>query len=431
MVRRTRTMPFHQKLGMVSVDYTKITDPSCVGAVAPPNIRQFEGTTTAVGSQATDSEEHPGWSRRVNNGRNIQDIGGNFFTQRRTIRGYPSNVSVKSDVLTFNSCVRYQNGYTGPVWAIDARTYPWPNSEVSSDAQLNQLGATAIARCKPTNSAANIAVTLGELIRERGISKPKVQTWEPRASTLKERADNHLDYQFGLKPLGQEIGTFAASVLDAGRLLSQYERDAGRLVRRRYTFPPRIENTDWEDLASSDMPYMGRPQAGLHNPSLSATDRKKLVVRKSIFQRRWFSGAFTYFLPHGYDARNELDRKALLAKEILGLDLDLETLWNLAPWSWAVDWFVNVGDVISNVNSFLEDGLVMPYGYMMEHTIVNVTYTRKHPNLLKTGAVDSAVTFAVETKVRRKANPFGFGVSWNGLSTIQLSILAALGITRK
>jgi hypothetical protein len=423
-------MPFHQDLGTVYVTYTKVSDPSCIGVVPPANIRQEESTTTKVGSQVTDSEEHPGWRRRVNNGSDLQDIGGDFFTQKRYVRGYPSLVSVKSDVFSLNSCVRYQNEYRGPVWAIDARTYPWPNSEVSSNSKLDQLGATAISRCKPTNSAANIATTIGELVRERGISKPQVQTWEPRTAALKERADNFLDYQFGLKPLGQEIGTFAACVLDSERLLAQYERDAGRVVRRRYTFPPRVEETDWEDLASSDMPYMGRPQAGLHNSSVSFDDRKKLVVRKNILQKQWFSGAFIYYLPHGYDARNEIDRKALLAKEILGLDLDLETIWNLAPWSWAVDWFSNAGDVISNVNSFLEDGLVMPYGYMMEHTIVNVTYTRKHPNLLKSGAVDSAVTMVVETKVRRKANPFGFGVSWNGLSNIQLAILAALGITR-
>lgn len=416
---------------MVRVKYEKSLDPSCLGAVKPPDIRQFEGTTTAVGSQVTDSEDHPGWRKRLNVAGGLQDIGGDFWTQKRTVKGYPSNVSVESDWFNFNSCIKYKNLYSGPVWAIDARTYPWPNSESSSASQLDELGATAISRCKPTNSAANLGVTLGELIRERGISKPKVQTWEPRASSLKERADNFLDYQFGLKPLGQEIGTFAASVLDADRILAQYERDAGRVVRRRYTFPPRIEETQWDDLASSDMPYMGRPQNGLSNVALSFNDRKALVVRKRIVQKRWFSGAFIYHLPRGYDARSEWDRKALLAKEILGLDLDLETIWNLTPWSWAIDWFSNLGDVVSNVSSWLEDGLVMPYGYMMEHTIVNVTYTRKFRNLLKSGTVDSAVTLSVETKVRRKANPFGFGLSWNGLSTLQLAILSALGITRK
>jgi hypothetical protein len=396
--------------------------------VLPKNQVLKQATVTTLGTQVTESEEHPGWRKRLKNS-TLQDIGGDFWTQKRYVTGHPSNVAVEAAPEYLNFCVNKTLSYRGPVWAVDARANLWPSDESSTDSELDQLGTTAIARCKPTNSAANIAVTLGEVVRE-GIPKLTVQSWQPRARVLKDRAANHLEYQFGVKPLAQEIGTFAANVLDAERLLAQYERDAGRVVRRRYTFPPRVEESGWEDLASSDMPLMGSSFTGLHNPNLTLTQRKALLVHRTIEQKRWFSGAFIYYLPSGYDARNEMDRKALLAKEILGLDLDLETIWNLTPWTWAVDWFSNAGDVISNVNSFLEDGLVMPYGYMMEHTIVKQTYIRKYQNLLKSGMVDSAVTFVIETKIRRKATPFGFGLQLGGLSALQASILAALGITR-
>jgi hypothetical protein len=112
------------------------------------------------------------------------------------------------------------------------------------------------------------------------------------------------------------------------------------------------------------------------------------------------------------------------ANQLLGLDITPDTLWNLAPWSWAADWFSNIGDITSNMSSF-QQGLVMRYGYQMEHTIVSDTYSsvdkslRTHP-----------LTFVVETKQRVKANPFGFGVTWEGLSPFQLSIAGALGLSK-
>jgi len=136
-------------------------------------------------------------------------------------------------------------------------------------------------------------------------------------------------------------------------------------------------------------------------------------------------------MPSWYDARQEIARKAFLAKEILGIDLDGEVIWNLMPWSWAIDWFANAGDVISNAQSVRDDGLIMRYGYMMEHTIVKDTYIREYPRAFRYGLpMSSHVTLVTETKLRRRANPFGFGLSWDGLDAFQLSILAALGIKK-
>jgi hypothetical protein len=120
-----------------------------------------------------------------------------------------------------------------------------------------------------------------------------------------------------------------------------------------------------------------------------------------------------------------------LAKKILGLSLTPDIVWNLTPWSWAVDWFSNTGDVISNLTDWATDGLVLRYGYVMEHTITSDTYTYSG----NTGLIDGNVrvpplTLVTETKIRRRANPFGFGITWDGLSPRQLAITAALGLTR-
>jgi hypothetical protein len=118
------------------------------------------------------------------------------------------------------------------------------------------------------------------------------------------------------------------------------------------------------------------------------------------------------------------------AKKIFGLQLTPETIWNLAPWSWAVDWFTNVGDVIANLSDWINDGLVMQYGYMMEYKYSKITYTPVGPSMFRSGNRPTQVSLVSETKTRRRASPFGFGLTWNGLSPKQLAIAASLGITK-
>jgi hypothetical protein len=123
-----------------------------------------------------------------------------------------------------------------------------------------------------------------------------------------------------------------------------------------------------------------------------------------------------------------LERGRDRADKLIGLGLTPDVLWNLAPWSWAVDWFTNTGDVILNLTDWASDGLVMVYGYLMEHTIVKDTYTLTFPGIFPRRNVTPMV-FVTETKLRRKANPFGFGVNANDLSDRQLAIITALGLT--
>jgi len=167
--------------------------------------------------------------------------------------------------------------------------------------------------------------------------------------------------------------------------------------------------------------------AGSPNYPLGTVVRTRETVR-----RQWFSGAFTYYIPDGLTARSRMSKFAAEADKLFGISLSPDTLWNLAPWTWAIDWFGNAGDVLSTYSDTIQHGLVMRYGYIMEHTIVRDTYTLSSSGLSMRiqDQVVPPISYVTETKLRRKANPFGFGVSWDGLSPKQLSIAAALGLSR-
>jgi hypothetical protein len=221
------------------------------------------------------------------------------------------------------------------------------------------------------------------------------------------------------------VEKFASGVMRADELLAQYERDSGRVVRRLYRFPSK-KSVETTTIRTNVPAALVARQPGLEDP----TNFGDVIRTRETVRHQWFSGAFTYYLPSGYNSRKKMERYALLANRILGVSLTPDVLWNLAPWSWAVDWFTNTGDVVSNLSDWAEHGLVMRYGYLMEHTIVTDAYAiTKGGHVGLTGGVAN-LTLVTETKVRKRANPFGFGVSWEGLSPYQVSIAAALGLSR-
>jgi hypothetical protein len=134
-----------------------------------------------------------------------------------------------------------------------------------------------------------------------------------------------------------------------------------------------------------------------------------------------------------------LDAYEQNANRILGARPSIETLWNLAPWSWLSDWWLDIGTVISNARLLGEDGQVLRYGYLMKHSKVRSTYrlnTGVEMYYTFTGGTKPAYTGPItnivtrETKERVKATPYGFGITLASLSAKQWAILGALGLTR-
>jgi len=97
-----------------------------------------------------------------------------------------------------------------------------------------------------------------------------------------------------------------------------------------------------------------------------------------------------------------------------------------------VDWFVDVGSMLSTASLLSSDGLVLRYGYLMQHTRHTKTYRVTDGFQFNNGSRSGPVTNTLhrETKERVKATPYGFGLSLTGLSTRQWAILGALGLTK-
>lgn len=356
-----------------------------------------------------------------------EDTGHEFWTRK-----YKRVLNRRAVKLTYRD---YSWGrkhvYQGPlVPVIPGRTdllQEFPAVELMSENDVSFYGQKAIANTVPTRPAANVTTAVAELLFNRLPNLiGDLPKWGKKAemfrNTAKYAGDRYLNSTFGWTPFIKDIVDVCEAVAEIDKIIQQLYRDSGpdKWVRRRYSFEPSLTTTV-EEFSSGQISPALQAQATFYGPAtLMTTTRKEM----------WFSGAYSYFLndPSGL-LEKSLTRSQLVA-EFLGGRITPDTLWNLAPWSWLVDWMANVGDAISNMQAFQEHDLVLKYGYLMQKTVITRTVSIDDVVLSdrKLGTVSD--TFAVTQLERRKATPYGFGLDPSLFSGDQWAILVALGLSR-
>lgn len=279
--------------------------------------------------------------------------------------------------------------------------------------ELDALGAEAVDRFAPLSPVADVATTLAELFSER-----KFFNVPGNAGSL---PGEYLNYQFGVAPTVAFAQDLRQALQDKEKVVSQIARDSGRRIRRRgvvYEVP----GTAGAITTTGVFPEFIGPGVGTSLMSRGTMIKSTLTSRKA-----WFSGCFTYYLP-----KEGLPRTVAELDALYGVRPGLDTAWELLPFSWLVDYKTSLGSAIANANRFAQDGLVMPYGYIMATTETVETYEWTGGLNDSSGNLRTVTLVATIRSIRKQrtpANPFGFGILPGDLSTRQLSILAALGLT--
>ena len=408
----------------------KITKPATSnpfgGASQPSNVITIGKTT----SRLWRSEGHP-----VNRKTGKREAGGPFHCSHSGVFFEPGSVH---QVLGGNNLELL---YSGPIWGPFVKDSSIGSHHTNTvhdweELSLNADGATAISLCAPTNPTAGLSSSLAETFREGVPTLPGIQAWRKKTEYLKSLGSEYLNYQFGWAPLQNEVNSVVNAARHHRDIMKNYRHNEGRNIHRRFDFPTVHDAWTKEVLA----PPAFQPLNTTYLAAGALTGNTVLVTCEKV-RKRWFEGCFTYGGPSKTDSFGRAIGFGSEADAVYGLSLSPDVLWNLTPWSWAVDWFTNAGDVIHNVTNFALAGLVMRYGYMMEETTSTYfteysdtnwnTLIKKSPK--KVGSTREGNCKRGEITVHKSrcpANPFGFGVGWEGLSPTQLAITAALGITR-
>lgn len=305
---------------------------------------------------------------------------------------------------------------------------------------VGAIGTKGIAVSSPTTPQAGLGQALAELkdcprlpdVRRLKDAVQRQFRATPRnmrnKSFLNQSGDEYLNFVFGWMPLFKDLHDLYEGLRDHQKNADQLRRNSGRKVRRKRTV---LNETTTSSTTVNQTFAYGYPalvtQFYQDSFSVLSTD-----IQTST--RGWFSGAFTYFLPPKTNSESSVSdriREHLTMLRILyGVEVTPSILWELTPWSWLADWSFNLGDNIRNLSNFLQDGLVLHYGYAMMQ-VESVTQQRRTFKLAYGGSSVSAnVTKRTVTSQRVGASPYGFGWNPSSATARQGAIIAALAASK-
>lgn len=316
----------------------------------------------------------------------------------------------------------------------------WKAPAIIPAFQLNDYGKRAISKVAPTSPSVGGLGAILELIRDFP-ELPLKQLLNSKKGLHKKFSGEFLNYQFGVLPTASDAIKIARVLMNITRLLKQYEKDAGNGVERKFFFPleeksevfttDQLSNQGTVGMQNSPAPW--RSGGSTTNFNLRTKKIESTLTMQSKRSVR-FIGSFSYVLPLGNAQWAKFDRYMAEADKLFGLT-GLQTVWNLFPWSWLVDWFVDIQSSIALYDRIQSDNLVINYGYVSAKTSFRAV---QHSELTyydgDVSPFKSVNTVFESFRFERiRANPYGFigptGTS-GGLSAIQMAILAALGMNR-
>lgn len=216
-------------------------------------------------------------------------------------------------------------------WPIDFTPVPPISVYLApTELELSNAAWTITARTNPSRPHVSVPTFVGEL-RELPSS---VRDWG--GSLLKKVAKGHLTWRWAVKPMVGDVRKMANFV---------------EAVDDRIRWLTRLQNEGY----LSQRCGLGRTETSTTSGELTLHSSNVLVKGKRTLnhsKKEW--GSAQWKLNPGVSLPKTAQGLRKLAFSLtFGINsyAALETAWELLPWSWFVDWFAGVGDVISSFNN--------------------------------------------------------------------------------
>jgi len=236
---------------------------------------------------------------------------------------------------------------------------------------------------------------------------------------------HYLGYQFGIAPLVSDVRKSAEAIINFDRHLEQFLRDSGRLVRRSVKTVNRSSNS-----GSNPVLAFGPAQPGIKTRvTESYQDVVETTTASAFCLWEYFAGDPTGALASHHSALAKADY-------VLGTKLDAATVWALAPWTWMIDWYVQIGSLLAYQQDVADHSLAMRRSGFVTTRERLVTAGANFQISFGDGVPQpkvplAAVSRGVRYKRRKAPSPYSLIKTWDELDSFQVSILAALGLQKK
>lgn len=237
-------------------------------------------------------------------------------------------------------------------------------------------------------------------------------------NTPKRVADEFLNTQFGWTPFLGDLRSLRQLIDKTDKTAENFKRNNNQWVRRAGT----VTTESAAEIVKQSTTTSAHRPARLYPWTPASGDTGSYTVEYIRDKKVWFTARYKYYIPE----LNTPNWKSYAIRHMYGLRLTPTLIYELTPWSWLIDWFSNIGDVLANAEATIDDGLVSKYAYTMSQTTSRFVVTSTINGL----GLAHAWEFATSLKHRGTALPYSFGYSNVDLSEWQMAILGALGISR-
>lgn len=341
---------------------------------------------------------------------------------------------------------RYIGGFRPPTnsqWGTDLAVTPYSSTLSLNSPHFPAIGTwgdKAYNKTKPKLEKAGVGVALAELrdMPRMALTSSKFfhEIWKKYGGSRvnpmapKKAADHFLNHQFGWVPFLSDMKRIIYTYQDSTEHINRLTAENGRWIRKRVTLAEEKSYVfrSWTQgvglFPNTSFTSSFAPWLPLSETYWTVFDEVTTSIKAS--------GRFRYYRPE-FDATKPDYSSALnnVARQmsLYGVRVSPSNIYKATPWTWAIDWFSNVGDYVDRANDYLVDSITAQYLYLMQHQTIRRVFMQVLP--FNTGTVVLRFERLIDTKQRTEASsPYGFSLSWDQLTPRQVAIAGALGISR-
>ncbi len=264
---------------------------------------------------------------------------------------------------------------------------------------LPSYNATLLAKTNPSRPVVDIPVFVFELG-----DLPKLVRLAGR-SMIEKASSANLAYQFGWKPLLGDL----ANLIQFTDMVAKRQRELERLYSK--------NGLKRRARLGSNVSLLNTSNINIESVVANIFSKYSQRTTENVWGTvRWKPSS----LPSIEDPKH----RTAAFRAVLGLDLTASTVWEALPWSWLVDWFTNVGDILMASRNTIP---AFPTGVcIMRTTVCTRTWeSATGPTVKWGGGTETHIL-----KERAVGSALGLTASLPFLSMTRLSILGSLSVLK-
>jgi hypothetical protein len=258
----------------------------------------------------------------------------------------------------------------------------------------------AVARTNPSRPYVDVPVSVFEL-------GDIVTILQSAGKTLAQQiGGNNLKFQFGIKPLVEDLFKLTEFHDQVSRRIKELERLKSARGLRRTVQLDQLAHNDVLDVVwqSSD--------------AFIRTNTNRLSTQKIWGHVRWTPDVDFSSIPEAVEL-------AWVKRAVLGMTIDFATLWEATPWSWLIDWGFALGDFLKAQRNIIP--ATCSGVSLMRHTKSTIAI----PEVEYHGLHKMSAGQVVYERKERYSAPVAPTAHFPFLSGNQMGIVASLAVTRR